>query len=67
MMLALLTGVGWIVYYILRLAYIETREGTTTVTYPIIGTVVTDSGGADDISGSSISAGGEPREIYVVS
>ena len=66
MMLALLTGVGWIVYYILRLAYIETREGTTTVTYPIIGTVVSDSG-RNNLSGSSTSAGGEPREIYVVS
>ena len=39
MMAALLTGTGWIIYYILRLAYIETRDGETTVTYPVIGTV----------------------------
>ncbi len=43
MMAVLLTGTGWVIYYIMRLAYIETREGETTVTYPIIGTVTSES------------------------
>ena len=29
----------------MRLAYIETREGETTVTYPIVGSVVSESTG----------------------
>ena len=45
MMALLLTGTGWVIYYIMRLAYIETREGETIVTYPIIGPVVSKSGG----------------------
>ena len=43
MMAVLLTGTGWVIYYIMRLAYIETREGETTVSYPIIGTVTSES------------------------
>ncbi len=45
MVALLLTGTGWVIYYIMRLAYIETREGETTVTYPIVGSLVSESTG----------------------
>ena len=45
MMAALLTGTGWVIYYIMRMAYIEMRDGETTVTYPVIGTVTPTSRG----------------------
>ena len=45
MMALLLTGTGWVIYYIMRMAYIEMRDGETTVTYPVIGTVTSASTG----------------------
>ena len=45
MMAVLLTGTGWVIYYIMRMAYIEMRDGETTVTYPVIGTVTPSSTG----------------------
>ena len=39
MMAVLLTGTGWVIYYIMRRAYMEMRDGEVSVTYPIIGTV----------------------------
>ncbi len=38
MIAILLTGTGWFIYYIMRMAYLETRDGETTVTYPVVGT-----------------------------
>ena len=59
MMAVLLTGTGWIIYYILRMAYIETRDGESTVTYPIIGPVVLESSAETEPTVTEV----EPRSV----
>jgi hypothetical protein len=43
MMAALLTGTGWIIYYILKLAYDEMHEETLVIDDPVVPTVSSES------------------------
>ena len=63
MMAILMIAVGWVVYYIMRMAYLETREGESTVTYPIIGTFDTSPSKAESIEVDRSDKAVEVREV----
>ncbi len=43
MMAALLTGTGWVIYYILKLAYDEMHESIVVDDSPVVSTVTSES------------------------